>query len=175
MIVYFISRQLRLVLCRAMNTFKWGLEMNELRKRAIAGVKAGDVFDIWRTFKAAEISEFTAMSGDNNPVHLSQAFARMKGFDGCIHHGLHTASLVTEVGGELGLLAAKMNFQFKKPVYSGDKIHCRVEIIDLDERGRANLTAILRNQHGDIVLEGDVSAIIPTQAEWGLVICEDSA
>ena len=148
--------------------------MNDLRKIAIAGVKAGDVFEVWRTFETSEIAEFTIMSGDNNPVHLNQQFARMKGFDDCIHHGLHSASLVTEVGGELGWLATKMNFQFKKPVYPGDTIHCRVEIIDLDERGRANAVAILRNQSDEVVLESEVSAIIPTQAEWDIVINDAS-
>ncbi len=149
--------------------------MNDLRKRAIAGVKAGDIFEVWRTFKVSDIPEFTKMSGDNNPVHLNQKFAQMKGFDDCIHHGLHSASLVTEIGGELGLLAATMNFQFKKPVYPGDTIHCRLEIIDIDERGRTNATAILRNQNGELVLESEVVAIIPTKAEWAVVISDASA
>lgn len=93
--------------------------MNALRQKAIEGLEEGDTFEIRRTFSDAEIVQFEALSRDHNPVHSDTLYAEAKGFNSVIAHGLLTATLVTEIGGQLGWLATTMSFSFKRPFMRG--------------------------------------------------------
>jgi 3-hydroxybutyryl-CoA dehydratase len=139
--------------------------MSQLRKKAIAGLRLGDTFSVKRTFTQQDTLAFAELSRDFNPVHFDQRFAETKNFPALICHGLLVASLITEVGGQIGWLASGMNFQFRKPVYFGDTIECSFTIIELDERNRAKADAIFKNQHGEVVIEAQVAGIIPGSAE----------
>jgi len=108
---------------------------------------------------------FADMSRDYNPVHFDDRFAEVKNFRGRICHGLLVASLLTEIGGQIGWLASGMNFRFKKPVYFGDTIECRFTITELDDRNRAKAEAVFKNQQGETVIEAHLTGIIPGSAE----------
>jgi acyl dehydratase len=98
-------------------------------------------------------------------VHFDVRFAQVKQFQGRICHGLLAASLLTEIGGQLGWLASGMQFRFKKPVYFGDTITCGLTITELDERNRATSAAVFTNQQGEIVLETSLTGIVPGMPE----------
>jgi 3-hydroxybutyryl-CoA dehydratase len=104
---------------------------------------------------------FADISRDYNPVHLDGRFAEVKNFHGCISHGLLVASILTEIGGQIGWLASGMNFRFKKPVYFGDPIECRFTITELDERNRAKAEALFKNQRDEVVIEAQITGIVP--------------
>ena len=104
---------------------------------------------------------FAEMSRDYNPVHFDDRFAEVKNFRGRICHGLLVASLLTEIGGQIGWLASEMNFRFRKPVYFGDTIECRFTITELDERNRAKAEAVFKNQEEEIVIEAHLTGVIP--------------
>jgi 3-hydroxybutyryl-CoA dehydratase len=139
--------------------------MSEIRKKTIAGLNRGDCFMVSRTFTQEGAIAFADISRDYNPVHFDHRFAELKHFRGPICHGLQVASLLTEIGGQIGWLASEMNFRFKKPVYFGDTIQCRFTITELDERNRARAEAVFSNQHGEIVLEAYVRGIVPGSPE----------
>ena len=135
--------------------------MSHIRKKAIAGLERGDSFAVSRTFTERETMAFADLSRDYNPVHFDDRFVKAKNFRGRICHGLLVASLLTEIGGQIGWLASGMNFRFKKPVYFGDTIECRFTITELDERNRAKAEAVFKNQQDEIVLEAHLSGIVP--------------
>ncbi|UCE83667.1 MAG: MaoC family dehydratase [Deltaproteobacteria bacterium] len=135
--------------------------MSHIRKRAIEGLEIGDTFSVSRTFTEQEVIRFADISRDYNPVHFDGRFAKVKNFDSSICHGLLIASLVTEIGGQIGWLASGMTFKFKKPVYFGDTIKCDFTITDIDERGRATAEAVFTNQSDIIVLESVITGIVP--------------
>ena len=135
--------------------------MSHIRKKAIEGLEIGDTFSVSRTFTEQDVIRFADISRDYNPVHSDERFAKVKNFDGRICHGLLIASLVTEIGGQIGWLASGMTFKFKKPVYFGDTIKCDFTITDIDERDRAKAEAVFTNEYDIIVLEGDVTGIVP--------------
>jgi acyl dehydratase len=135
--------------------------MSAIRKQAIAGLKAGDSFTVSRTFREADTVAFADISRDYNPVHFDLRFAQAKGLRDRICHGLLVASLLTEIGGQIGWLASGMNFRFKKPVYFDDTIACCVTVIEIDDRNRAKAEAVLKNQQGEIVLEAFLTGIVP--------------
>ena len=125
--------------------------MSHIRKKAIEGLKIGDTFSVSRTFSEQDVMQFAEISRDYNPVHYDERFARVKNFDGRICHGLLVASLVTEIGGQIGWLASGMAFKFKQPVYFGETIQCEFTITELDERGRAKAEAVFTNERNETV------------------------
>lgn len=139
--------------------------MSSIRKQAIAGLKRGDTFSVSRTFTEQEVVAFADLSRDYNPVHFDHRFTRVKNFQGRLCHGLLVASLVTEIGGQIGLLATGMHFQFKKPVYFGDTVECRLTVTEIDDRNRAKAEAVFRNQRDEIVIEASLTGVIPGDAE----------
>jgi 3-hydroxybutyryl-CoA dehydratase len=117
-----------------------------------------------RTFTEQDTVAFAEVSRDFNPVHFDDRFAEAKNFRGRICHGLLVASLLTEVGGQIGWLASGMNFRFKRPVYFGDTIECCFTISELDERNRAK-AEVFKNQENEVVIEAQVTGIVPGAGE----------
>jgi len=139
--------------------------MSHIRRKAIAGLKRGDSFAVSRTFTEQETMAFADISRDYNPVHFDHRFVEAKNLHGRICHGLLVASLLTEIGGQIGWLASGMNFRFKKPVYFGDTIECCLTITELDDRNRANAEAVFKNQQDEIVIEAHLAGIVPGSPE----------
>lgn len=135
--------------------------MSYIRRKAIAGLKLGDSFTVSRTFTEQDTIAFANTSRDYNPVHFDDRFASAKTFRARICHGLLVASLATEIGGQIGWLASGMNFRFKRPVYFGDTIECSMIITEIDDRNRAKAEAVFKNQQNEIVIEADVTGIVP--------------
>lgn len=82
-------------------------------------------------------------------------------------HGLLTATLPTKIGGDLNFIAREMTFQFQRPVFAGDTIHCEVTLMDL-EPGEEFTRVVSRwacsNQHGKDVMTGEARGVIRTKS-----------
>jgi acyl dehydratase len=139
--------------------------MSDIRRKAISGLKIGDSFTVKRTFTEPDMNAFAEITRDYNPVHFDDRFAAAKQFNGRICHGLQVAAMLTEIGGQMGWLASVMNFRFKKPVYFGDTVTCKLTITDIDTRNRARALAEYHNQDGVVVLEADLEGIVPAKPE----------
>ena len=109
--------------------------------------------------------QFANMSRDFNPVHLEDRFAKAKKFDGRICHGLLVGTMLTEIGGQIGVLASHMDFVFKKPVYFGDTVTCHWTFTEIDNKGRAKAQVVFRNQDETVILTATVKGIIPGPPE----------
>jgi len=141
-----------------------------IRRRLIEDkVAAGDSFTVTRAFTEDDMRLFTAVSHDHNPIHSNEEYAKGKGFDGLLCHGLHVGSLVSEIGGQLAMLASGMNFRFRRPVYFGDTVTCTLTIDEMDERGRVKCSALFVNQHGEPLIEGQLFGILPNEEERKLL------
>jgi len=136
-----------------------------MRQRAAAGLKVGDSFSVSRSFSSADIALFAQLSRDYNPVHFDATYAALRNFRSPISHGLLTASLLTEIGGEIGWLAAGMSFRFKRPVYPDETITCHWIITEIDERGRAKAEIRILNASGETVLEAETTGVLPGEPE----------
>ncbi|MEH7378736.1 enoyl-CoA hydratase [Neobacillus drentensis] len=122
-------------------------------------LKVGDIITFERTFTVRDVELFTEISGDEGIHHISpDEQGRL------VVQGLLTATLPTKVGGDANVLARTMNFEFLRPVITGDKIICEVKI-EKYERQENNRTAIMasflcKNQNAKEVLKGDFSGVI---------------
>ena len=139
--------------------------MSKIRTQTIKGLKTGDTFRVTRTFTEQDVSSFAEITRDYNPIHFVGRFTDVKNLKGRICHGLLVGSLLTEVGGQIGWLASKMDFRFKHPVYFGDTVTCDLIITDIDSKNRAKANARFINQDGTVVLEAELAGILPGGSE----------
>jgi len=139
--------------------------ITNIRQRAAEGLSVGDRFTITRCFSSEDIASFATLSRDYNPVHCDSHFATLKGMREPIAHGLLTASLITEIGGQIGWLASGMSFKFKRPVYAGETLTCDWIISKIDEQERAKAEISVINGDGVTVLEAEITGILPNENE----------
>ena len=139
--------------------------MVDIRGKTISGLKAGDSFIISRTFSEKDMIAFAGITRDYNPVHFDDRFAKAKNFKGRICHGLLTAGMITEIGGQIGWLATQMNFKFIKPVYLGDTITCCFTITEVDEHGWARAEGTMQNQEGLVMVEAWITGRLPDRRD----------
>lgn len=89
----------------------------------------GDVHTFERTFTHEDVERFGEISGDRQAIHTDpDDEGRL------VVQGLLTATLPTKIGGDLGVLARTMEFEFREPVYTGETITCEVTITAVTER-----------------------------------------
>ena len=139
--------------------------MSEIRKKTIEGLKVGDTFTVTRTFTENDVKDFAGITQDYNPVHFEGRFAQAKNLSGKICHGLLVGSMVTEIGGQIGWFASKLDFRFRKPVYFGDTITCSLTISCMAGKGLSEAKAVCRNHEGEIVLEAFLKGYVPIGEE----------
>lgn len=87
-----------------------------------------------------EITLFSKISGDTNPIHLDPDFASKTRFKGCIAHGMLTASLIsavigTQLPGPSSIYLGE-SLKFMAPVYPGDRVEVVTTVVKIDQRRR---------------------------------------
>jgi acyl dehydratase len=92
-----------------------------------------------KVMKREEIKAYADASGDQNPLHQDEAFARSVGFPGIIAHGMftmaHLAKAVTDWVGDPGALK-RLQVQFRQVVFMDETIVARGRITGLDARSK---------------------------------------
>src|SRR5882762_9501408 len=90
-----------------------------------------------KTIKSSDVVGFAEITGDRNPIHLSEHFAAKTPFKGRIAHGLYTASLISAVIGTRlpgpGAIYISQTLKFLAPVKIGDTVDATVEVVELIE------------------------------------------
>ena len=143
--------------------------MSEIRKKTIEGLKVGDSFTLSRMFTEKDVLDFASMTKNYNPAYFNEKFVQAKNLRGKICPGLLVGSLVTEIGGQIGWLASKLDLRFRKPVYIGDTVTCSLTISCMARKGLTEAKAICRNQGGEIVLEAFLKGYIPVGPEINIL------
>lgn len=113
----------------------------------------GDTFRFTRTFTDGDVSLYCGLTGDYNPHHMDETFATASQFGARIVPGLLTGSLMTHIGGMLGVIGGEMRFAFLAPVYIGDTIACTVTIDAVAESGVVTARVEMDNVDGVRVID----------------------
>lgn len=124
----------------------------------------GDSAEITKRIDETDIQAFADLTGDHNPVHLDDAFARTTPFGRRIAHGMLTASLISSVlanklPGE-GSVYLGQTLQFVAPVFPGDEITARVVVKEIrQDKPVIKLETTCLNQSGAIVIRGEATVM----------------
>ena len=135
-----------------------------------------EVPDICVGYKASEtiqitdkmVRQFAELSGDFNPIHLDDDYAKTTRFQKRIAHGMILGALIsrllTEKIGTGGIYLAQ-SLKFSNPVFIGDDITFEFEITKLHKtRGIGTVETNARNPKGEIVVKGEATIMM----SWGV-------
>jgi 3-hydroxybutyryl-CoA dehydratase len=119
----------------------------------------GQKADFQKTITAEDIVQFAEISGDANPLHMDEEYAKGTIFKARIAHGLISAGFISGILGNImpghGTIWVRQQFDFLAPVYIGDTITATVEIIEKLEGKKVRIKAVCVNQNNLAVLAGE--------------------
>lgn len=132
--------------------------------------KVGDTASLKKRIGAEDVRVFAEITGDANPIHLDEEFARTSLFKKPIAHGMLVAGLLSAVIGKQlpgeGSIYLSQTLSFKKPVYIGDEITAIVEVLRVrEDKGIYTLSTRCLNQADEIVLDGEAVVMHPKFAK----------
>jgi 3-hydroxybutyryl-CoA dehydratase len=119
--------------------------------------------------KNTDVIGFAEISGDRNPIHLSEHFAAKTIFGHRIAHGLYTASLISAVIGTRlpgpGAIYLSQSLNFKAPVRIGDLVEARVEVVELMPKGHRVKLHCSCSVGPTVVLDGEALVKVPVRPQ----------
>ena len=122
------------------------------------GVDIGYKTTHMKTVTEADIGLFAEVSGDFNPVHMSEEYARKTFFNGRIAHGVIAVALLSAAMAKLPGLVILLSHssRFLKPIRIGDTVTAVAEVTGIrKEKGILTLKNTCTNQNGEKVVEGE--------------------
>lgn len=149
------------------------MEHSGLNGFAFEDLKLGMEATVSRTITETDLRNFSGVSGDTNPMHLNEEYARRTPFKGCIVHGMLTASLISAVIGTKlpgpGCIYMHQTLKFLAPVRVGDTVYAVAKVTALNEekkRVTMQTTCLVKQKP---VIEGEALIKVPTRAELALL------
>ncbi|TGM35097.1 MaoC family dehydratase [Leptospira biflexa] len=134
--------------------------------KSFSEIQMGEKASFTKTISESDVYLFAGISGDFNPLHVDEEYAKKTNFGTRIAHGGLAASLLAPVLGMklpgLGTVALETTTKFRKPVYFGDTITCLVEVVGkLDRLKAIKMKIVWTNQKGEVVSKGETLVIPP--------------
>lgn len=130
-------------------------------------LQVGESASYSRTVGDKDIVRFAEISGDDNPIHLDEEFAKTTRFGGRIAHGMLAAAFIsTVVGTKLpgyGAIYVAQTLRFRAPVRIGDEVETTATVAAIDlEKKRVKMTTVC-TVDGKTVVEGEADLLVPSK------------
>jgi 3-hydroxybutyryl-CoA dehydratase len=128
--------------------------------KKIDEIQVGDRAEFAKTISESDVYLYAGVTGDLNPAHVNEEYARKTFFKTRIVHGMLAAGLISAVFGTKfpgpGTIYLRQVMDFVSPVYIGDTITAKVEVVDKNrEKNRVTCKTVCVNQEGQEVLVGE--------------------
>jgi phosphotransacetylase/acyl dehydratase len=140
--------------------------MDLIENRTFDEIKPGDTARLVRTLSQEDLDLFAVMSGDINPAHVDEEYARSDMFHKIIVHGMWGAALISVLPGNKlpgpGTLYLSQTLGFHHPVMIGDTITVIITAKEAEQQ-RVLFDCQCTNQHGEVVISGSTEVIAPAE------------
>jgi acyl dehydratase len=123
---------------------------------------------VTRTITQEQLLAYADASGDHNPIHIDQAYARTTPFGGTIAHGMLVAALIGEMmyaaHGAAWSAGGRMRLRFKAPTRPGDTVTASAQVVTPDGGAGETRDYAVRctDQRGEVLIEGRASVRVDT-------------
>ena len=128
--------------------------------KSINELKVGDKAEFSKTISESDVYLYAGITGDFNPAHVDEEYARNTFFEGRIAHGMLTAGFISTVlASQLpgpGTIYVSQELRFLAPVRMGDTLTARAEVVEIiPDKNKVRLKTTCVIQDGTMVLEGE--------------------
>ncbi len=135
-----------------------GLTINQLA--------VDQTYDKKITITSDMIERFAEATGDHNPLHLDEEFAKGTQFKTRVAHGMLQAGILSGILGTefpgVGTIYLSQTLKFVKPVFIGDEVTFHLKVLELiEEKNRIRIETICENQKGEAVVTGEALIMPP--------------
>jgi 3-hydroxybutyryl-CoA dehydratase len=128
-------------------------------------IEVGQAAEFTKTVTETDVVLFAGVTGDLNPAHIDDVWAKASRFGGRIAHGMLSASFISTVLAMKlpgpGTIYLSQNLRFTGPVRIGDTVTARVEVAEVMPKRRVRLTTTVRTHDGTQVIEGEAVVLAP--------------
>ncbi|AFG34680.1 acyl dehydratase [Fervidobacterium pennivorans DSM 9078] len=126
----------------------------------IDDIYVGQVYEVKRIVTDEMVKLFAEATGDKNPVHLDEEYAKNTIFGGRIAHGILSLGIISSVLGMefpgAGTIYLMQNAKFKRPVYIGEEVTVKLIVKEIDrEKRRVLLETYVVKENGENAIEGE--------------------
>ena len=131
-------------------------------------IKLGDSAHLTRTLTKQDIQLFATVTGDMNPAHLDEAYAKTDVFHQIVGHGMWTGSMFSVLLGMHlpgpGTIYLEQTLKFLRPVHLNDTITASIKVTKKDDEYKhITFETLCVNQSGDHVVEGEALALASSE------------
>ncbi len=131
-------------------------------------LSVGQSAELAREVRESDLGAFAEVTGDDNPVHLDEAYAATTPFGGRIAHGMLSAGYISALIAKKlpgpGAIYLSQSLSFRRPVRIGDVVTARAVITAIDHaKARVTLTTTCE-VGGKTVVEGEAVILAPRRA-----------
>ncbi|MCB1680799.1 MAG: bifunctional enoyl-CoA hydratase/phosphate acetyltransferase [Alphaproteobacteria bacterium] len=141
--------------------------MSLIENKTYDEIQTGESASLSRTLTKQDIQLFAVMSGDVNPAHLDEEYAKSSMFHGIIAHGMWGGALIsTVIGTQLpgpGTIYLKQTLEFRHPVGIGDQITITVTVKEKLPKNRITLTCSCTDKKGQCIISGEALVLAPSE------------
>ncbi|MGM0437311.1 MAG: MaoC family dehydratase [Bacillota bacterium] len=137
-----------------------------LKGKSIEEMEIGEKATFSKTITEVDVVNYAGVTGDFNPAHINEEYAKDTMFEGRIAHGMLGAGLISTVLGTKlpgpGAIYVKQELNFTAPVKFNDTIKAIAEVAEKnEEKNRVIMKTICVNQNDKVVIKGEAVLMPP--------------
>ena len=137
---------------------------------AYEDIKIGDSASFTKTVTEADVYTFAGVTGDLNPAHIDEEYAKGSMFKGRIAHGMIGAGFISAVLGTKlpgpGTIYLSQELKFRAPVRFGETVTATCKVVEkVDAKRRLTLDTKVVKNDGTTVIEGMAVVMLPATGE----------
>ncbi len=128
-------------------------------------IKIGDKFSTSKQITDTVVRAFAELSGDFNPIHIDEEFAKTTRFGRRIAHGMISGALLSAVLGyefkERKIVYLSQTMRFVAPIFIDDTITATATVLKIrEDKPVVTLETVCTNQDGETTLSGEAVVMI---------------